>query len=656
MSTQLLIDGSHKDQVQVALVEDQKIRDFEFESKSKKHLKGNIYLGKVTRIEASLQAAFIDIGFEKNGFLAFGEIHPNYFQIPVADKEALIEAEAQVEIDHNDDTGDENSHDEENSDTNELDETESNISNDQNDTIETQENESQTDQEKIDNENEETVITEKEKTTYKRKKGSKPSLRRKLFRSYKIQEVIKTGQLILVQAVKEERGNKGAAVTSYISLAGKYSVLMPNSTKTKGISRKISTSDDRNKLKKIIEDLKVPDEMGLIIRTAGLNKTKNEIKRDYASLYKLWNTIIEETKKSIAPALIHEEGNLLRRVIRDIYTKEMKEVLVEGTDAYKETKKHMSQIMPSCSKFVKSYKNKTPLFSKYNVDKEISKMFESEVKLKSGGYLVINPTEALVAIDVNSGSAIKERNIEKTALKTNLEAAEEIGKQIKIRDLSGLIVIDFIDMYEMRNNRNVEKKLKESVRSDRARIQVGRISQFGLLEMSRQRLRQSFIEWRSTLSINSSALKVIYMIKSHLNSLDKKIDKIEVELNASVKDFITENLINDIDLFKKNGLEVLLKENKHFENEEIKINKSNVKPNKKKKVSKKKAKVSAPRTTDQKKKKNSKIKKKVSKKVKISEENKSDNPSEKTGLKDRDTVEIAPLKEIVNKKTGWWSK
>ena len=656
MSTQLLIDGSHKDQVQVALVEDQKIRDFEFESKSKKHLKGNIYLGKVTRIEASLQAAFIDIGFEKNGFLAFGEIHPNYFQIPIADKEALIEAEAQVEIDHNDDTGDENSHDEENSDTNELDETESNISNDQNDTIETQENESQTDQEKIDNENEETVITEKEKTTYKRKKGSKPSLRRKLFRSYKIQEVIKTGQLILVQAVKEERGNKGAAVTSYISLAGKYSVLMPNSTKTKGISRKISTSDDRNKLKKIIEDLKVPDEMGLIIRTAGLNKTKNEIKRDYASLYKLWNTIIEETKKSIAPALIHEEGNLLRRVIRDIYTKEMKEVLVEGTDAYKETKKHMSQIMPSCSKFVKSYKNKIPLFSKYNVDKEISKMFESEVKLKSGGYLVINPTEALVAIDVNSGSAIKERNIEKTALKTNLEAAEEIGKQIKIRDLSGLIVIDFIDMYEMRNNRNVEKKLKESVRSDRARIQVGRISQFGLLEMSRQRLRQSFIEWRSTLSINSSALKVIYMIKSHLNSLDKKIDKIEVELNASVKDFITENLINDIDLFKKNGLEVLLKENKHFENEEIKINKSNVKPNKKKKVSKKKAKVSAPRTTDQKKKKNSKIKKKVSKKVKISEENKSDNPSEKTGLKDRDTVEIAPLKEIVNKKTGWWSK
>jgi ribonuclease E len=587
MSTQLLIDGSHKDQVQVALVEDQKIKDFEFESKSKKHLKGNIYLGKVTRIEASLQAAFIDIGFEKNGFLAFGEIHPNYFQIPIADKEALIEAEAQAEIDHDD--NEHKNEDSENSLNNEVDtkdteEIEAPLKNN--------EIESSSDLENIENDNEGPVHNEikKENALIKKKKAAKPSLRRRLFRSYKIQEVIKTGQLILVQVVKEERGNKGAAVTSYISLAGKYSVLMPNSTKTKGISRKISTSDDRNKLKKIIDDLKVPNEMGLIIRTAGLNKTKNEIKRDYTSLFKLWNTIIEETKKSIAPALIHEEGNLLRRVIRDIYTKEMKDVLVEGTEAYKETKKYMSQIMPSCSKFVKSYKNKTPLFSKHNVDKEISKMFESEVKLKSGGYLVINPTEALVAIDVNSGSAIKERNIEKTALKTNIEAAEEIGKQIKIRDLSGLIVIDFIDMYEMRNNRNVEKKLKESVKTDRARIQVGRISQFGLLEMSRQRLRQSFIEWRSSLSINSSALKAIYLLKSHLNSLDKKINKAEVELNTSVKDYINNNLTDDIDSFKKNGLEVTLKENTSLENDEIKIIKDNQKSNKKKPAGKKKKK------------------------------------------------------------------
>jgi ribonuclease E len=655
MSTQLLIDGSHKDQVQVALVEDQKIKDFEFESKSKKHLKGNIYLGKVTRIEASLQAAFIDIGFEKNGFLAFGEIHPNYFQIPIADKEALIEAEAQAEIDHDDDDDELKNEDSENNPDNEE---ESKDTDEIEIILKNNETESSSDQENNESDNEELVHAEikKEDTSTKKKRASKPSLRRRLFRSYKIQEVIKTGQLILVQVVKEERGNKGAAVTSYISLAGKYSVLMPNSTKTKGISRKISTSDDRNKLKKIIDDLNVPSEMGLIIRTAGLNKTKNEIKRDYTSLFKLWNTIIEETKKSIAPALIHEEGNLLRRVIRDIYTKEMKDVLVEGTEAYKETKKYMSQIMPSCSKFVKSYKNKIPLFSKHNVDKEISKMFESEVKLKSGGYLVINPTEALVAIDVNSGSAIKERNIEKTALKTNMEAAEEIGKQIKIRDLSGLIVIDFIDMYEMRNNRNVEKKLKESVKSDRARIQVGRISQFGLLEMSRQRLRQSFIEWRSSLSINSSALKAIYLLKNHLNSSDKKINKAEVELNTSVKDYINDNLTDDINSFRKNGLEVMLKENTSLENDEIKIIKNNQKPNAKKTTSKRKKKTNTTSSTKIKKKKDVQTKKKTSKKVKLSEEKESDNYSEQTKPKIDEAIEITPLKEIINKKTGWWSK
>ena len=334
----------------------------------------------------------------------------------------------------------------------------------------------------------------------------------------------------------------------------------------------------------------------------------------------------------------------------------MKDVLVEGAEAYKETKKYMSQIMPSCSKFVKSYKNKTPLFSKHNVDKEISKMFESEVKLKSGGYLVINPTEALVAIDVNSGSAIKERNIEKTALKTNMEAAEEIGKQIKIRDLSGLIVIDFIDMYEMRNNRNVEKKLKESVRADRARIQVGRISQFGLLEMSRQRLRQSFIEWRSSLSINSSALKAIYLLKSHLNSSDKKVNKAEVELNTSVKDYINDNLTDDIDSIRKNGLEVTLKENTSLENDEIKIIKSNQKSNKKKTTGKKKKKANTAGLTKIKKKKNIQTKKKTSKKTKLSEEKESDNYSKKSKPKIDEVEEIAPLKEITNKKTGWWSK
>ncbi len=484
MSQKLLIDGSRESQTQVALLSESGLDDFEFESTAKKNLKGNIYLGKVSRIEASLQAAFIDIGSEKNGFLAFGEIHPNYFQIPVADREALIEAEAQAEEEHDNE--------------NEVNE---GISKKQDDIDENT-------MSKTEDELEDSEI--KEKVTTNKKNKFSANLKRKLYRSYKIQEVIKTGQLILIQVVKEERGNKGAALTSYISLAGKYTVLMPNSTKTKGVSRKISTFDDRNKLKKIIDDLNVPSEMGLIIRTAGLNKTKNEIKKDYSTLNKLWVGIVTETKKAIAPALIHEEGNLLRRVLRDVYTKEMKDVFVEGKDAYTETKKYMSQILPSCTKFVKQYKNKEPIFTKYRVENEIIKMFNPEVKLKSGGYLVINPTEALVAIDVNSGGATKERNIEKTALKTNLEAAVEIAKQIKIRDLSGLIVVDFIDMYEIRNNRQVEKKVKELVRKDRARTQVSRISQFGLLEMSRQRLRQSFIEWKTELSQHSSALKSIY--------------------------------------------------------------------------------------------------------------------------------------------------
>ena len=626
MSSQLLIDGSQKDQIQIALIENQKLKDFEYESKNKKHLKGNVYLGKVTRIEASLQAAFVDIGSEKNGFLAFGEIHPNYFQIPIADKEALIAAEATAELEHQ-------------------------IENE-----EIKNNESEINLKKVSseelNENQEVLDQKKEEAQFSKKKNvSKPSLRKKLFRSYKIQEVIKAGQLVLVQAVKEERGNKGAALTAYISLAGKYSVLMPNSTKSIGISRKISTSDDRNKLKKIIDSLNVPSDMGLIVRTAGLNKTKNEIKRDYTSLIKLWGQIVESTKNSIAPALIHEEGNLLRRIVRDLYSKEMKEVFVEGSDAYKETKKYMTQIMPSCSKFVKSYKNKIPLFSKYNVNQEISKMFNTEVKLNSGGYIVINPTEALVAIDVNSGSAIKERNIEKTALKTNLEAAEEISSQIKIRDLSGLIVIDFIDMYEMRNNRQVEKKLKEMVRSDRARIQVGRISQFGLLEMSRQRLRQSFIEWRSSLSIESAALKAIYIIREHINSSQKKMKSIEIEINPSVKSFIINNMTNDINFINKEfGIEIKFIDSFLIENENIKLIKDKINSGVKKK-----------------KKEIVKKKKKIYKKT-IKKSNENSNSVKKTKppkdsakkiLDNNTEVEekiVLPLKEVKNKKTGWWKK
>ena len=608
MSTKILIDGSRESQTQFALLSENGLEDFEFESTTKKNLKGNIYLGKVSRIEASLQAAFVEIGSEKNGFLAFGEIHPNYFQIPVGDRESLIAAEAEIQDDHSD------LHD--NDQINKEDDTE------------VQESLSE------DLENTEKKTVEDDRAPKKNKKRLSANLKRKLYRSYKIQEVIKTGQLILVQAVKEERGNKGAALTSYISLAGKYSVLMPNSTKTKGISRKISTSDDRNKLKKIVDSLNIPDEMGLIVRTAGHNKTKNEIKKDYTTLNKLWVEIVNETKKAIAPALIHEEGNLLRRVVRDVYSKEMKDVLVQGKESYKETKKYMSQVLPSCSKFVKEYKSKEPIFSKYKIEKEILKMFEPEVKLRSGGYLVINPTEALVAIDVNSGGATKERNIEKTALKTNIEAAEEIAKQIKIRDLSGLIVIDFIDMYEMRNNRQVERKMKELLKKDRARIQVSRISQFGLLEMSRQRLRQSFIQWKTELSNESMALRVLYKIRETINN--KKFKNIEIRLNSSISKFLLNNYQSEIDEIKdvsKVTLSFIIDEN--HENNEINLKEIKLTDQAKKK----------------KKKKIVKKKKKISLNVKDAA-----NKSKETKNKNEPLSENSSLKEIKNKKTGWWQK
>ncbi len=613
MSQKLLIDGSEENQTQFVLLSEGGLEDFEFESELKKNLKGNIYLAKVSRIEASLQAAFVDIGSEKNGFLAFGEIHPNYFQIPVADREALIQSEAEIEEEHN--------NIEEQKDVSHENLDEDNI-------IDQQEKAQLSRSQDTEGQNQ---INETDNKSNKANKKNNTSLRRKLYRSYKIQEVIKTGQLILVQVVKEERGNKGAALTSYISLAGKYSVLMPNSTKTKGVSRKISTSDDRSKLKKIIEELKIPSEMGLIIRTAGLNKTKNEIKKDYTILKKLWVQIVNETKKAIAPALIHEEGNLLRRIVRDVYTKEMKEVFVEGKKAYQETKKYMSQVLPSCSKYIKHYKNKEPLFSKHKVEKEIIKMFEPEVKLKSGGYIVINPTEALVAIDVNSGGATKERNIEKTALKTNIEAADEIAKQIRIRDLSGLIVIDFIDMYEMRNNRQVERKMRELIKKDRARTHITRISQFGLLEMSRQRLRQSFIEWNTELSYDSRVQKILYQIKEQINI--KKSKDLILEMNPFFKNLINDKYQEEIQRIESsNKIKIKILENGLLEYLEIKFE------NKDKKITatKKKSAVSI------------KTKKKSSKKTKS-----------KVKIEKKEIIikkKSSPIKEIKNKKTGWWQK
>jgi ribonuclease E len=661
MANKLLIDGSQIDQTKVALVSDAGLEDFEFESTTQKNLKGNIYLGKVSRIEPSLQAAFVDIGSDKNGFLAFGEIHPNYFQIPVADKEALLKEEADNQNLHNNFEDQNEKIDESSKNNGETDEVSSEETVDAiaSDDLNSKNINEASGQKDIVIEPDDLPPLEYEsKAEIKHNKSYRNNLRRKLFRSYKIQEVIKNSQLILVQAVKEERGNKGAALTSYISLAGKYTVLMPNSTKTKGISRKIASADERQKLKTMIDELKLPIDMGLIVRTAGLNKTKVEIKKDVEILKKLWNNIVNDTTKdtTIAPALIHEEGNLIRRAIRDIYSKEMKNILVEGLDAFKETKKYISQLLPSCSKYVKEYKSSTPIFSKHGVDNELIKMFETTVNLKSGGYLVINPTEALVAIDVNSGSATKERNIEKTALKTNLEAAEEISKQIKIRDLSGLIVIDFIDMYEMRNNRLVEKKIKEAIKLDRARIQVNRISQFGLMEVSRQRLRQSFIEWTCTLSIESCALKVISLINQDI--IASKSRDVHIEINPILLEYLNNHHENEIaSLKEKYKVDLIFIENLKLSNDSIVfVNKKSVK-NKKKPTSKKKKtikkKTIKKKIFDKKDKDKTKIK---SEKKYIDSNNVNLNGNVTQKIKSVDEVKTIKKTKTGPKKTGWWSQ
>ena len=661
MANKLLIDGSQIDQTKVALVSDAGLEDFEFESTTQKNLKGNIYLGKVSRIEPSLQAAFVDIGSDKNGFLAFGEIHPNYFQIPVADKEALLKEEADNQNFHNN-FEDQNEKIEESSKNNgetDVVSSEEIVDDIASDDLNTKNINEASEQKDIVIEPDDLPPLEHEsKTEIKHNKSYRNNLRRKLFRSYKIQEVIKNSQLILVQVVKEERGNKGAALTSYISLAGKYTVLMPNSTKTKGISRKIASADERQKLKTMIDELKLPIDMGLIVRTAGLNKTKVEIKKDVEILKKLWNNIVNDTTKdtTIAPALIHEEGNLIRRAIRDIYSKEMKNILVEGLDAFKETKKYISQLLPSCSRYVKEYKSSTPIFSKHGVDNELIKMFETTVNLKSGGYLVINPTEALVAIDVNSGSATKERNIEKTALKTNLEAAEEISKQIKIRDLSGLIVIDFIDMYEMRNNRLVEKKIKEAIKLDRARIQVNRISQFGLMEVSRQRLRQSFIEWTCTLSIESCALKVISLINQDI--ITSKSNEVHIEINPILLEYLNNHHENEIASIKeKYKVDLIFIENLKLSNDSIVfVNKKSVK-NKKKPTSKKKKtikkKIIKKKIFDKKDKDKAKIKSEK-KYIDSNNVNLDENATQK--VKSVEEVKTIKKTKIGPKKTGWWSQ
>ena len=482
MTKKMLIDAHQPEETRVVLLNGNKIEEFDYENNSLIQLKGNVYLARVTRVEPSLQAAFVEYGGNRQGFLALSEIHPDYYRIPVEDREALT---AQTDSENEQDSVSEQSE---------------NISGDT------------------------TTDNSPEEIGGDDEHDSRSQSSESVIRHYKIQEVITRKQILLVQVVKEERGNKGAALTTYLSLAGRYCVLMPNSNRGGGVSRKITNVADRKRLKSVVSDLDIPKGMAVIVRTAGSKRTKTEIKRDYAYLSKLWNEIREKTLQSEAPTLIHEEGSLVKRAIRDIYTNDIDEVLIEGEDSYKVAKSHMKMLIPSHAKRVSKYYGSEHLFQKYGVEPQLDTIHQGEVTLKSGGYLVINQTEALVAIDVNSGKATRERNIEETALKTNLEAAEEVSRQLKLRDLSGLIVIDFIDMEENRNKSAIERKLKDSLRYDRARIQVGSISHFGLLEMSRQRLRPSLAESVSQTcphcagtgrirSINSSALKILRVVE-----------------------------------------------------------------------------------------------------------------------------------------------
>ncbi|WP_374468428.1 ribonuclease E/G [Phenylobacterium sp.] len=459
MSKTMLIDAAHAEETRVVVVDGNRVEEFDFESQNRKQLRGNIYLAKVTRVEPSLQAAFIEYGGNRHGFLAFNEIHPDYYQIPVADREALLREEAEE---------------------------------DEEDERPARGRRAASEEPGEEGDEEETVAASEDEDDVMEEELARR--RRRLMRRYKIQEVIRRRQIMLVQVVKEERGNKGAALTTYLSLAGRYGVLMPNTARGGGISRKITTATDRKRLKGIVQSLDVPQGMGLIVRTAGAKRTKAEIKRDYEYLLRLWENIRETTLHSIAPALIYEEEDLVKRAIRDLYDKDIDNVFVEGDAGFKEARDFMRMLMPSQAKKVQLYREPTPLFVKHRVEDHLSQIYSPVVPLRSGGYLVINQTEALVAVDVNSGRSTRERNIEATALKTNMEAAEEAARQLRLRDLAGLIVIDFIDMDEAKNNRAVEKKLKDCLKDDRARVQMGKISPFGLMEISRQRRRTGVLE------------------------------------------------------------------------------------------------------------------------------------------------------------------
>ncbi len=488
MTMRMLVDARHPEETRVAVVKGNRIEEFDFESAEHKQLKGNIYLAKVTRVEPSLQAAFVDYGGNRHGFLAFSEIHPDYYQIPREDREALLREEMEhaeeearlraAELDEHDDEHGDDDHGDHDDDHRDGDEPEASAEG-----------------EELHDENVDPVAPKEAENASD--EGAVESLRRKrqnLRHRYKIQDVIKRRQVLLVQVVKEERGNKGAALTTYLSLAGRYCVLMPNTSHGGGISRKISNGSDRKRLKQIMADLNLPTTMGLIVRTAGLQRTKTEIKRDFDYLARLWDEIRENTLKSAAPALVYQDSDLIKRAIRDVYSRDIDEIHVEGEEGYKHARAFMKLLMPSHVRRVKEYADPVPLFQRHGVEDQLSGMYQPLVQLKSGGYLVINPTEALVSIDINSGRSTREHNIEQTAFATNIEAANEIARQLRLRDMAGLVVIDFIDMEQNGHIRKVEKAMKEALKNDRARIQVGRISSFGLMEMSRQRLRTGVLE------------------------------------------------------------------------------------------------------------------------------------------------------------------
>ncbi|WP_415307903.1 Rne/Rng family ribonuclease [Candidatus Pelagibacter sp. Uisw_099_02] len=540
MEKNLYIDASHPNETKVVLKSGDNIEDYEYEGLKNNLIKNNIYLGKVSRVEPSLQAAFIDFGRDRHGFLSFNDIQSDYYQIPQSDLAKIKEEEEREreELLKEGEKEEQKNINEGNLEINDPVEIKSEPEIELSSSDETTIVDELTDGENI---NQEVQIPEIKKPTSR-------------FRSkrYKIQEVIKPNQVILIQVLKDERGQKGAALSTFISIAGKYIVLMPNTPKGGGISRKIFNPGERKKIRTILNDISIPKEMGLIVRTAGSNKTKNDIDHDLQTLLTTWNGIKETALNSIAPSLIHQESDIIKRTLRDMYDDDTNSIVIEGNDGYKKAQSFMKLMMPSHVKKIKKYREKVPLFFKENIEEKLNQIYDSEIKLKSGGYLVINPTEALVSIDINSGSSIKQKNVESTALDTNLEAAEEISRQIKIRDLSGLIIIDFIDMLSFGNRRLVERKLKEKCRTDRARIQIGRISTFGLLEMSRQRLRESAVKWKVTLTDESFAMKILKLVE--VKAVLTKAKFVELKICEKISDFMKENFIEDLKYFEEKNL------------------------------------------------------------------------------------------------------